>query len=135
MNEQSIIDAIGTDVNVVIEKLGQVSVITDATSEARAGEYKALVQKELKRIEGMRVEQTKPINDHLKWLNNGFRAVTDPLDHALSTITQAMIAYRNSVAFKEKEAQRIEAENQAREAIKQCDTVKLAASAKTDAFL
>lgn len=133
-NDQSIIDAIGTDVTLVIEKLKEVELINDATGEARASEYKALVQKEIKRIEAMRVAQTKPINDHLKWLNNGFRSVTDPLDQALSQITRAMIAYRNSVEFKAKEAQRIEAENQARQAIKEGDTVKLAEVANDSSF-
>lgn len=87
----------------IISTANAVTVASD-NDVARA----AIILKDLatakKAVESKRQEVVKPINDHVKWLNDQFRAITEPIDTADKTIRGKVSAYRAEQA----EAARIE---------------------------
>lgn len=124
--DQEIINSVAVDMTPVFEKVKEVAVITDGATESRANEFLALCKREYKRVDEIRKSKVQPLNDHVKWLNAGFANTLNPLQEAIDLITRAMITHRNSQEFKRLEAERKEAEDKARLAVKEGDTAKLA---------
>ena len=61
----------------------------------------------LRKVEALRLELTKPLNDHIKILNAKFHTLTAPVKVLEGVITQKMVAYRAEL-----EAQRAEEQKQ-----------------------
>lgn len=58
------------------------------------------IKGEARRVEGDRVEKTKPLNDYVKKINLEYKAQLAPLEGALSALLQAIGAYRSKQAAK-----------------------------------
>lgn len=105
----------------IVEKAKEIAVVSDAESESRAAEFLKQLKLRMDVAETARVRLVKPLNDHVKMINAEFKKTTNPLSEADVLVRQGMTAYRNSQAFKEAEAKRIEIEQQARVAARQGD--------------
>ena len=75
-----------------------------------------LVKQNKDRIEAVRVSLVKPLNDHVKFINDQFKSITYKLDEAKTILETKMLQYRREVQAKiDAENKRIEAENAKRQ--------------------
>lgn len=66
-----------------------------------------LIRKLEKSIEGLRDKYVRPLNEHVKAINNKFKTLSIPLDQADKTTEAKILAYRNEVRRKAREAEEI----------------------------
>jgi len=66
-----------------------------------------LIRKLEKSIEGLRDKYVRPLNEHVKAINNKFKTLSIPLDQADKTTEAKILAYRNEVKRKAREAEEI----------------------------
>lgn len=117
--------SIENEVAPIIAKSKEIAQVKDADSESRAVEFLKQISLRLKSIKEARVSMLKPLKDHVKTLEGQFNAVSDPLEQADEAVRAGMVAYRNSVLFKEAEAKRKDIEEQARVAARNGDIDEL----------
>lgn len=91
-----------------------VPVIKTEEEVAKAGNGLSVISTARKRIETMRTEAVKPLNDRVKEINAFFRTMTDPLENAekqqKAAIAEWHEAERRKAAEAERERRRIEYE-------------------------
>lgn len=100
----------------------RLAVVVDAKSEAEATEFLKQVKMRIDIAEAARTKLVKPLNDHVKMINVGFKETTGPLSEADALVRRGMITYRNSQTFKEAEAKRLAIEEQGRAAVRAGDS-------------
>ena len=66
-----------------------------------------LIRKLAKSIDGLRDKYVRPLNEHVKAINNKFKTLSVPLGQADKTTEAKIIAYRNEVRRKAREAEEI----------------------------
>lgn len=112
MNEDKI-TALTVTGETIIENYESFSV-HDNHSLAIASEALSTIRGYLRKVEVTRLELTKPLNDHIKVLNDKFHAITTPIKFIEKGITQKMVGYRAMVeAQRAEEQKRLDAEAQA----------------------
>lgn len=89
--------------------------VTDAASESAAVEFLGAVKKQFNAVEAKRKFIVKPLQDHVKTINDEFKRITEPLEEAESTVKRGISGWRTSEEFREREEKRkrIEVEGQA----------------------
>ena len=85
--------------------------IKDEASREHAVTLRAGINGELKRIDEMRVALVKPLNDHVKWINSGFKPATTALTQALAAVEEKLrVDRREQERLAEEERKRVERE-------------------------
>lgn len=125
IESDAIIARINDEIAPIVAKATEVAVISDAQSENRAVEFLSQVKRRFKLVDEQRTFAVKPLNDHVKALNERFKITLGPLADAERIVKDAMIEYRKSVEFKEAEERRLSLEQEAHLAVKQGDTAGL----------
>jgi len=97
--------------------------VIDATTEAGAVEFLGEIKRQVTSIEAKRKFLVKPLQDHVKAINDEFKKITGPLDEAERTIKKGISDWRISEDFKEKENERLRIAAQGRHAA-QCGDVE-----------
>lgn len=87
------------------------TVITDDEDIKIATNDLSIISKVKKAIETKRKEYTGPINEHLKFINDAFKIVTEPLNQADKILRKKVLDYR---AEQQRKAREIEEINQMR---------------------
>jgi len=91
-----------------IEARAQDLAVTDEQSLAVAGDMLGYVAGVRKRIEALRTSLVKPLNDHVKRINDLFRGYAAPLDRADATLRAKVSAYRaEQERIRREEAERL----------------------------
>ncbi len=124
LHEQQEIDEIRTRVDLLTVRVGELNVI-DPESAAAGTSILGVILERKKRVEAMRTSLVKPLNDHVGFINDGFRPLGGELAR-LEGITKKKIldyqAEREQRAREEHrrkvEAARLKAEAEAEEARK-----------------
>lgn len=124
-NHNQEIEKITADTSVIMQKMNEIVLIEDPQQEARAVEFLKQIKMRLKVCDDARTRLVKPLNDHVKMINAEFKTTTDPLNEADQRVRGAITAFRNSLAFKQAEADRKKLEDDARDAIAAGDVGKL----------
>lgn len=122
MNEIQEFNAIEQTAQAALELALSIEV-TDIAS-AEQSKLKAVeLQKILKRVEDIRKEKVKPLNDQVSEINAKAKAISGPLDSAKSSLAQKLMAWQNEERMKEEQrkAEERRAAEQAAAAIKADD--------------
>lgn len=107
-------------------------VVTDEVSQKKAVEAVSQVKARLKRIEELRLEFTKPLNDQVKKINNKFKALSEPLEEMEGQLKSAITKYMvEQERLAREEADRI-AKQQAEEARKAREATEAAEKAAAE---
>jgi len=81
--------------------------ITDDKGYLMVAEGIKTIKREYKKQEGIRVALVKPLNDHVKFINNQFKPVMGELSRAEDVLKNKVAAYNAELEKKRKEAERI----------------------------
>ncbi|MFA6048245.1 MAG: hypothetical protein WC737_05570 [Parcubacteria group bacterium] len=100
---------INNDVQSIVKQGAKIK-IEKAEDMAPASEILKQIVARKKRIEELRVFFTKPLNDHIKDINNSFKASLKPLEELEMAIKKTMVTFREIERKAEEEKQRIEFE-------------------------
>lgn len=98
------------DANRLLYMSEEVAQIATPEQEERATEFLAQAKRRFKIVDERRKKYVKPLKEHIDMINADFKTILEPLEKCESIVKKGMAAYRNSVEFKAKEAERIEAE-------------------------
>lgn len=79
---------------------------SDEDAEAATDDLN-LIRKLAKSIEALRDKYVRPLNEHVKAINNKFKTLSIPLDQADKTTEAKILAYRNEIRRKAREAEEI----------------------------
>ena len=137
--EPAKVEAIEKDTQLVLAE-GKTLVITDPATNAAAAQFLVKVKVRLKRLEDMRTEITKPLNEALRATNNRFKMFSEPLSEIEHVVKAGMGQYaaeeeakaaaefaRLEKARLEEERKKAKAEEEAR--LKQEEAARLAREA------
>lgn len=94
--------------------------VVDEESQAKAMDALARTKGFIDKIEAARKNLVKPLNDHVKYINDQIRTLRDPLEKAESKLKGVIQVYRDGV----REAQRKEQEHQDRIAAARVERAK-----------
>lgn len=129
--EQAQIAAVVSAVDEVVGVAAGMEVRNAAEAEA-AGEFLSRIASERKAAEKARVTLVKPLNDHVKMINDQFKQRTGPLSEADSIVRQKVLGYRREQEAKAAAEQaRLDAERAERE--KAAEEERRAAEARAQA--
>lgn len=106
-NMQIAVDKIQADVKSLATVVESLRVVDDE-SNTRAAELLGAVKERAKKIEELRTKLVKPLNDHVKTINNTFKVESAPLEEYETKIKAEM---KNYFLFQKKKAEE-EAEKQ-----------------------
>lgn len=129
-NETTEIETIRNEAQLLLDKANEVAMVSDATSESRAVEFLKQVKMRADLTEDARVRLVKPLKDHAKMIDQEFKKTSEPLEEAERIVKAGMVTYRQSTEFRALEAKRKAVEQDAREAIREGNTAKLAVLAE-----
>jgi len=115
----------GEDSKNLIEQCGRV-VVTDQESFGAVGDLVKIGRTKLKVMDEARLAETKKPRDYVSWLNKRFKALTDPLETALTQAGNKAAAWA-----KEEEKRRQEVERKAREKA-EAEALELAAKKEAE---
>lgn len=73
------------------------AIITDEKSHGIAVDILSTIKERLKSIETKRTEMVKPLNDHVKILNAGFKAAAEPLQDADKSLRPKVTAFQQKL--------------------------------------
>lgn len=107
MDMQDKLLQINKDVKTIVKTATDIAIASTEDME-RATEIGKQIISRKKRIEELRIFFTKPLNDHIKQINAGFKQAIEPLEAIEADIKRKMVVYRREEAERqEKERQRL----------------------------
>lgn len=95
----------------------EVAKITTPEQERIASDFLTANRTLLKRVESKLKSYLDPIKLSMARIKEDFNMIIEPLEEAENIVKRGMVKYRSEEDFKKREAARLEAERQAREAI------------------
>lgn len=90
---ESKLDAIKKEVAVVTKSADKFLKVTSEATRAEASEFTVAVKRRITRIEELRVQFVKPLNDHVKNINAMFKAQSQPLEVIYDRVDSAIRNY------------------------------------------
>jgi hypothetical protein len=94
--ENAKMEQLEKDIAIISKKVLEVANITSPEEEARAAEFGKQIKLRIAQAEDARKFLVKPMNDHVKRINDTFKVKTVPLNEALDFINNGLRAWRNS---------------------------------------
>lgn len=92
-DEERRLEEIGAKVAPIVQAAGEIEV-RSSVEAAAATEFLALLAKEKKAGEKARLEVVGPLNQHVRFLNDSFKARASPLDEADALVRPKVLAYK-----------------------------------------
>lgn len=93
---QTQLESLRSDVQKINALVEQVATVNSPEKESRAAEFCQQIKIRIDKAEDARTFLVKPLNDHVKKINSSFKETTQPLQEALDTIKQGIMAWRQS---------------------------------------
>lgn len=115
--EHELVD-LKNDADLLLAKASEVAAIENVDQESRAVEFLAQTKRRYKLVDAKFKEYTTPLKEAVKTIKADFDPIKKPLLEAEQIVKAGMKVFRDSEAFKERERQRIEAEELAKSVVR-----------------
>ena len=118
------IEAVKREAALAIQETDVIAV-TNTEEEKRAALVIARAKDMLKKVEAKRKDFVQPLNDHVKKINADFKTITEPIEAAISKLSSAILAYRQTAEWKEAQEYREAVRAEAKDAVERGDVAAL----------
>src|SRR5687767_14087398 len=90
----------------------RLAVVDSPEAEKEAADFFAAVRTKQKDLDNARTRLVKPLNDHVKMINDEFKRTAAPLVEAEATVKKGLVEWRNSQEVKAADERRRQLESQ-----------------------